>query len=307
MNPSKIPICPNHMAMQSGNCQSGSRVVGVAKCGKKEGVDMIGQIAIIAPAGKNRFLARRPAALPWLRLRVGPDRPPGYGTVLSCLGSGDRSSAPAGRFGTANTFIDRRLLALGGRWYCRAGRWVQLCSGGNRCPAEIFAPAAIASVGIAKSPGSARLGRHRRQWFAKRKSVAAILKEVLLNQEAVLIDSDAGNKAADADAALQELGADLVAFGHVTTTLTVWDEDRAAAAEKLRAVERIINGRGFVTIRETLNAVEAWLSSLPGHCYANVRQPLVHTLNLAHMIPLVIGHPRSQSTLQRLICTFDKA
>jgi TrbC/VIRB2 pilin len=39
-------------------------------------------------------------------------------------------------------------------------------------------------------------------------------------------------------------------------------------------------------IREKLNAVEAWLSSLPGHAYANVRQPLVHTLNLAHLMPL---------------------
>ncbi|HRX40971.1 MAG TPA: conjugal transfer protein TrbE, partial [Parvularculaceae bacterium] len=30
---------------------------------------------------------------------------------------------------------------------------------------------------------------------------------------------------------------------------------------------------------------EAWLGSLPGHVYANVRQPILHTLNLAHMAP----------------------
>jgi type IV secretion system protein VirB4 len=35
-----------------------------------------------------------------------------------------------------------------------------------------------------------------------------------------------------------------------------------------------------------MNALEAWLSSLPGQVYANVRQPLVHTLNLAHLMPL---------------------
>ena len=35
-----------------------------------------------------------------------------------------------------------------------------------------------------------------------------------------------------------------------------------------------------------LNSVEAWLSSLPGHVYANVRQPIVSTLNLAHLLPL---------------------
>ena len=37
---------------------------------------------------------------------------------------------------------------------------------------------------------------------------------------------------------------------------------------------------------ETVNAIEAWLGSLPGHVYANVRQPPVSTINLAHMIPL---------------------
>src|SRR3546814_4616169 len=51
-------------------------------------------------------------------------------------------------------------------------------------------------------------------------------------------------------------------------------------------VERIIQGRGFVTIPETLNAVDAWLSSIPGNAYANVRQPIVSTLNLAHMMPV---------------------
>src|SRR3546814_17779104 len=37
---------------------------------------------------------------------------------------------------------------------------------------------------------------------------------------------------------------------------------------------------------ETINAADAWLGSLPGHVYANVRQPPISTLNLAHMIPL---------------------
>jgi type IV secretion system protein VirB4 len=35
-----------------------------------------------------------------------------------------------------------------------------------------------------------------------------------------------------------------------------------------------------------MNAVEAWLGSIPGNPYANVRQPIVHTLNLAHMMPV---------------------
>lgn len=137
-----------------------------------------------------------------------------------------------------------------------------------------------------KAEAERELGRLRRQWFAKRKSVMALLRETIFQQESPLVDSDASNKAADADTALQELGSDQVAYGYVTATVTVLDADAAAADEKRRAIERTIQGRGFVTIPESLNAVDAWLSSIPGHAYANVRQPIISTLNLAHMLPV---------------------
>jgi type IV secretion system protein VirB4 len=130
------------------------------------------------------------------------------------------------------------------------------------------------------------LTKIRRQWFAKRKSIAAIVKEVMTNEASTLVDSDAANKAADADMALQELGTDDVGQAYVTATVTVWDEDAGLASEKLRLVEKVIQGRDFTCVPEGVNALEAWLGSIPGHAYANVRQPPVSTLNLAHMIPL---------------------
>ncbi|WP_316396866.1 conjugal transfer protein TrbE [Bradyrhizobium sp. 33ap4] len=130
------------------------------------------------------------------------------------------------------------------------------------------------------------LTRIRRQWFAKRKSIAAILNEVMTNEASSLLDTDAHNKAMDADAALQDLGSDQIGQAFVTASVTVWDTDPRAADEKLRLVEKIIQGRDFTCMTETVNAAEAWLGSLPGHVYANVRQPPVSTLNLAHMIPL---------------------
>jgi len=130
------------------------------------------------------------------------------------------------------------------------------------------------------------LSKIRRQWFAKRKSIAAILKEVMTNEAAALLDTDAHNKAMDADAALQELGSDAIGQAFVTATVTVWDHDPRVADEKLRLVEKVIQGRDFTCMVESVNAVEAWLGSLPGQAYANVRQPPVSTLNLAHMIPL---------------------
>lgn len=130
------------------------------------------------------------------------------------------------------------------------------------------------------------LTRIRRQWFAKRKSIASILKEVMTNEASVLLDTDAANKAADADTALQELGADMAGMAYVTATVAIWDCDPRVADEKLRLVEKVIQGRDFTAIAETVNAVDAWLGSLPGHAYANVRQPPISTLNLAHMMPL---------------------
>src|SRR5215469_7332968 len=100
---------------------------------------------------------------------------------------------------------------------------------------------ATRAVCLDKTDATKLLAKIRRQWFAKRKSIMAILKEVMTNEASVLMDSDAANKALDADAALQELGTDLIG--------------------------------------------EAWLGGLPGHVYANVRQPPISTLNLAHMMP----------------------
>ncbi len=137
-----------------------------------------------------------------------------------------------------------------------------------------------------KADGEKELARLRRQWFAKRKGIVTLLRETVFQQESPLVDSDAANKAVDADEALQTLGSDQVAFGYLTATVVVWDEDERFASERLKAVERVIQGRGFTTSPETLNAVEAWLSSIPGHVYANVRQPIVSTLNLAHLMPL---------------------
>ncbi len=141
-------------------------------------------------------------------------------------------------------------------------------------------------IALDKSDATKTLTRLRRQWFNKRKSVTQLLREVMYNQPSPLLDSDADNKVVDADLALQALGGDHVAFGFLTTTITLADEDRARLEEKVRAVERIVNGLGFTLVREGINAVEAWLSSLPGQVYANVRQPIVHTLNLAHLMPL---------------------
>ncbi len=141
-------------------------------------------------------------------------------------------------------------------------------------------------IALDKTEAEAQLIKLRRQWFAKRKSIVALLRETLTQQESPLVDPDATNQSADADAALSELGSEAIAFGYLTSTVVVMDADESMAQEKIKQIERVIQGRGLITISESLNAVEAWLSSVPGQVYANVRQPMVSTLNLAHLLPL---------------------
>jgi len=130
------------------------------------------------------------------------------------------------------------------------------------------------------------LNTYVRNWFAKRRSLTSYLREILTNEPATLLNTDASNQAADADEALQALGAGHVTFGYCTTAIVVRHADAAVAEEQVRAVERVIRGRGFTCVHESINAIEAWLGTLPGEAYANVRQPLLNTINLSHMAPL---------------------
>ncbi|MCP4336051.1 MAG: conjugal transfer protein TrbE [Gammaproteobacteria bacterium] len=137
-----------------------------------------------------------------------------------------------------------------------------------------------------KQDAEKEIKKYRRKWYSKRKGLMALLKESMSGQETHLIDTDADMNASDAETALQELATDTVAFGYYTSTITVWDADMARCREKMDRVCAVINNKGFATWIETSNSFQAWLSSLPGHVWANVRRPLINTINLAHLFPL---------------------
>jgi type IV secretion/conjugal transfer VirB4 family ATPase len=126
----------------------------------------------------------------------------------------------------------------------------------------------------------------RKRWFAKRKGVMALLKEAVTHEPTALEDPDAIQKTEDADAALMILGGDTASMGYFTPTVTVSDPDPDRLAAQVRQLDAVINRAGFVTKVEDINAVEAWLGSLPGQAYADVRRPLISTLNLSDMLPM---------------------
>lgn len=140
-------------------------------------------------------------------------------------------------------------------------------------------------IALDKLDAEKQLKRHRQRWFSKRKSLANLLQEVLTKQESSLQDSSAMEKSKEVDEALQLLGNESVSYGYFTCTVVVMNEDLELAKQQQKEVEQVIHSLGFTTIAETINALEAWLSSIPGHAYANVRKPLLHSMNLSHLIP----------------------
>jgi type IV secretion system protein VirB4 len=141
-------------------------------------------------------------------------------------------------------------------------------------------------IGLDKADAEKEIVRLRKRWFAKRKGVGALLREAITKEEAPLVDTDAESKASECDGALEALGSEACAYGYLTLTVTVLDPSEEGAAAKARAIEGALNAQGFVARVEDLNAVEAWLGSLPGEPYADVRRPMVSTLNLADLLPV---------------------
>ncbi len=143
-------------------------------------------------------------------------------------------------------------------------------------------------VFLGKGEAERQLRGFWQRWLSARQSFVALLREAITGEGSAIQNTDALNRAADADAALQELSGDWVAYGYFTQSIVLLEEDAKRLKAKQSLLEQAIQGQGFVTIDETenRNAFDAFLGTVPGNCAHNVRHPLLQTLNLAHLFPL---------------------
>jgi type IV secretion system protein VirB4 len=137
-----------------------------------------------------------------------------------------------------------------------------------------------------KNEASKDIEHYQKRFYGSRKSWGTAIFEV-----AAHIHSDREDPAAiafeqDTNAAKVELATDLYAFGYFTASMMVWDTDYDTAIDKARYISSLINSSGFQTHIETLNSFQAFLSMMPGNYYSNVRQPILSSGNLTHIISL---------------------
>jgi type IV secretion system protein VirB4 len=127
-----------------------------------------------------------------------------------------------------------------------------------------------------------KLERTRKKWQQKVRPFF----DQLFQTQSRSVDQDAMLMVAEAEDAIAEASSQLVAYGYYTPVIVMFDADEKRLREQAEAVRRLVQAEGFGARIETLNATEAYLGSLPGNSYANVREPLVNTRNLADLIPV---------------------
>jgi type IV secretion system protein TrbE len=124
--------------------------------------------------------------------------------------------------------------------------------------------------------------RFRMKW---KMQVVPFLAQVF-NIQTDRVDEDAAAMVADASTAKQAISGGTVSAGYFTANLLFFGEHRAQVEHSARQAEKLINNLGFTARIETINTMDAWLGSLPGHGVENVRRPLLNTMNLADLLPV---------------------
>lgn len=125
------------------------------------------------------------------------------------------------------------------------------------------------------------LEKYRKKWKQK---VRGFFDQVF-NTNSGNIDQDAQSMVQDAADAIAEINSGLVAEGYYTSVVVLMDEDRERLENSALTVQKSIERMGFAARVETINTMDAFMGSIPGHGVENVRRPLMNTMNLADLLP----------------------
>lgn len=125
------------------------------------------------------------------------------------------------------------------------------------------------------------LEKFRKKWKQK---IRGFFDQVF-NTNGGTVDEDAVSMVADAASAIAETNSGMVAQGFYTSVVVLMDESRSVVETAALQLEKAINAMAFTARVETINTMDAFMGSLPGHGVENVRRPLINTMNLADLIP----------------------
>jgi type IV secretion system protein VirB4 len=127
----------------------------------------------------------------------------------------------------------------------------------------------------------AHLEKYRKKW---RQKVVGFFDKLFKTNTGV-VDRDALAMVDDAERGIAEIKSGQTAHGYYTSVIVVMDNNCQRADAHALEIYEAVNTIGFAARIETVNAVEAYLGSLPAHSAENIRRPFVSTDNLSHLMP----------------------
>lgn len=129
---------------------------------------------------------------------------------------------------------------------------------------------------------SLMLDKYRRFWSQRSRGILA----QIFNLPATKVNLNALSKIEEIDMAKSRLDAKEEIFGSYSANVILMDENFEVLEKNARAVVEAMEDLGFGARIESVNAVEAYLGSLPGHSFENLRRPLISHQVLSDLLPL---------------------
>lgn len=147
-------------------------------------------------------------------------------------------------------------------------------------------------IPLGRETAEHEIKRIERRWYQKRKSLGLWVREILSSghsrdgaEQERSMDQYAVQMGDDTAAARAENASGEVRFCYYTSTIIVMERDPRHADYIASEVVKALNEAGFAARTETVNALDAYVGSLPGHGYPNIRRSLLASTNIADLLP----------------------
>jgi type IV secretion system protein VirB4 len=128
----------------------------------------------------------------------------------------------------------------------------------------------------------AKIDSDRRKWHQK---IYPFIARMMNNPNAPA-DQYALQMVDELNTAMALVEQGTIIYGHYTNTVMIRADDEETLGRMTGVTVKLFERLGFSARVERMNALEAFLGSLPGHGRENIRRPFLHSLNYADMAPL---------------------
>lgn len=141
-------------------------------------------------------------------------------------------------------------------------------------------------VPLSETTAELEIKRIERNWNNKVKGLLGLIRETLSGKPSSHLNYDALSMSQETQKA-RIVNSNLARrFGYWTSTLILMHENLDILNQSYKNLSHYLEQRGFSCQLETVNAMEAWRGSIPGHGSCNLRRLLIDSVNLAHALPL---------------------